>query len=215
MKPYYSHAGITIYHGDCREVLPKLSGRFAALTDPPYGVGVQYGAFDDTEENVKRLVGDVVPQLIGMSHRVNLTCGTRQIAFYPQFDWILCWLNRAGAFCNPWGFTCWQPILCYGPDPFLEKAMGSRPDVIEHSETAEKNGHPVPKPYWFWRKLINRCSIDESECLLDPFAGSGTTLRAAKDIGRKAIGIEIEERFCEIAARRLSQEVFDFSEVSS
>jgi site-specific DNA-methyltransferase (adenine-specific) len=211
MKPYYEHAGITIYHGDCREILPTLPKCDLLLTDPPYGVGLEYGQFDDTPANVRFLVADVIPMARAHSKRMLLTCGTRQIHFYPEPDWILCWLNRAGSFCNPWGFTCWQPILAYGPDPYLENSMGSRPDVIEHSETSEKNGHPCPKPIGFWQKLLNRGSVQTSDLIIDCFMGSGTTLKAAKDTGRKAIGIELEEKYCEIAAKRLSQEVFDFS----
>jgi site-specific DNA-methyltransferase (adenine-specific) len=211
LKPYYQHAGITIYHGDCREILPSLPKCDLLLTDPPYGIGLEYGVFDDTAENVRALVIELMPLARAHSKRVLLTCATRQICFYPEPDWILCWLNRAGSYCNPWGFTCWQPILCYGPDPYLAKQLGSRPDVIEHSERAEKNGHPCPKPLGFWKKLIARGSVDESDLVIDTCMGSGTTLRAAKDLGRKAIGIEIEERYCEIAAKRLSQEVFDFT----
>lgn len=211
MTPYFDDGhGHVIYHGDCREILPELPNVDLVLTDPPYGVRVEYGSFEDTADNVRQLVSSTMPLMLARSRRVVLTCATRQICFYPEPTWILCWLNRAGSFCNPWGFTCWQPVLCYGKDPYLERGMGSRPDVIEHSETAEKNGHPVPKPYHFWRKLLGRCSVEESEVILDPFMGSGTTLRAAKDLGRKAIGIEIEERYCEIAAKRLSQEVLEF-----
>lgn len=207
MKPYYEQDGITIYHGDCREILPSLQAD-VVLTDPPYGVGIQYGSFDDTMENVAALVRDVVPMCIAKARTVALTCGTRQIHLYPATTWVLCWLNRAGSFPNPWGFTCWQPILVYGPDPFLARSLGSRSDVIEHSETAEKNGHPVPKPEAFWRKLLVRIARP-TDSVLDPFMGSGTTLRVAKDMGMTATGIEIEERFCEIAARRLRQGVLD------
>jgi site-specific DNA-methyltransferase (adenine-specific) len=70
----------------------------------------------------------------------------------------------------------------------------------------EKNGHPCPKPLKAWRRLLNNISQPE-QTVLDPFMGSGTTLRTAKDLGRKAIGIEIEERYCEIAAKRLAQDV--------
>lgn len=203
MKPYYEKNGITIYHGDCRDVLPRLKPVNLVLTDPPYGVGVAYGQFDDTPENVRALVKDVMPVCISLAERTVLTCGTRQIHFYPEPTWILCWLNRAGSGMNPWGFTCWQPILVYGKDPYLQKSMGSRPDVIEWSEASEKNGHPVPKPTEFWGTLLRRVSVSKTDTVLDPFMGSGTTLRAAKDLGRKAIGIEIEERYCEIAAKRL------------
>lgn len=194
MKPYYDHNGIVIYHGDCRDILPQLEPVDLVLTDPPYGVGVEYSSFVDTADNVLALVSAVVPMCIDMSKRTVLTCSTRQIHFYPPPTWILCWLNRAGSSSNPWGFTCWQPILAYGKDPFMAARKGSRPDFIEHSEKSEKNGHPCPKPERFWRKLLHRCSVDPQENILDPFMGSGTTLRAAKDLGRKAIGIEIEEK---------------------
>jgi site-specific DNA-methyltransferase (adenine-specific) len=78
------------------------------------------------------------------------------------------------------------------------------------TETTEQNGHPCPKPYSAWRWLLERCS-DENTVVLDPFCGSGTTLVAAKDLGLRAIGIEIEEHYCEIAAKRLSQEVLTFA----
>lgn len=204
MKPYYEQDGITIYHGDCREILPYLRRAGLVLTDPPYGVGVNYGSFDDTPENVKRLVTSVMPLCIGAGRRVALTCGTRQICYYPEPTWILCWLNRAGSYCNPWGFTCWQPILVYGKDPYLERSMGSRPDIIEHSETAEKNGHPVPKPINLWKKIMLRVSHTD-DSVIDPFMGSGTTLVAAKHLGRRAIGIEIEQKYCDIAIERLAQ----------
>lgn len=211
MKPYYQDSAVTIYHGDCREILPSIGQFTLGLTDPPYGINLEYGVFIDTPENVQLIISEVVPLMLDRVKRAALTCGTRQIHYYPPPDWILCWLNRAGSFRNTWGFTCWQPILVYGKDPYLEKCLGSRPDIIEHCETAEKNGHPCPKPENFWRKLLARCSVDQSDSILDPFMGSGTTLRAAKDLGRKAIGIEIEEKYCEIAAKRMAQEVFTFT----
>jgi site-specific DNA-methyltransferase (adenine-specific) len=213
MKAYYEDSAVKIYHGDCREILPTLPRVDLVLTDPPYGVGINYGVFDDTPRNVRRLVADVIPVCIEKSERTALSCATRQIHFYPEPSWILCWLNRAGSYANPWGFTCWQPILVYGSDPYLQNRMGSRADVIEHSETALNLGHPCPKPENFWRKLLARCSVRDSDTVLDPFMGSGTTLRAAKDLGRKAIGIEIEERYCEIAARRMEQEVLPLNAV--
>ncbi len=213
MKAYYEHAGIRIYHADSREWLSSIPADLTfslVLTDPQYGVGVDYG-HEDTPEYVKRVCVPIIADLLPKAKRTVLTCGTRQILYYPEPSWILCWLNRAGSYANPWGFTCWQPILCYGPDPYLEKSLGSRPDVIEHSETAVKWGHPCPKPERFWKKLLERVSVTADETILDPFMGSGTTLRVAKDTGRKAIGIEIEEKYCEIAAKRLSHEVFEFA----
>ena len=210
IEPYYQHNGITIYLGDCLEIMPQLEPVDLVLTDPPYGNGTEYNSFNDTPENVKVLVKDAIPLALSKSKRAALTCATRQITWYPESTWILCWFNRAGSGLNPWGFTCWQPILVYGKDPYLEMQKGSQPDYIEHCEKSKKNGHPCPKPFNFWKKLLNRVSVRTSDTILDPFMGSGTTLVAAKELGRKAIGIEIEEKYCEIAVRRLSQEVFDF-----
>jgi DNA modification methylase len=198
-----------IYCQDCLTVLPKIPDKAIdlVLTDPPYGIGCQYGQFIDTPDNVKMLVKKSIPICITKSKRVALTCGTRQITFYPESDWILCWFNRAGAGMNPWGFTCWQPILVYGKDPYLENSLGSRPDFIEHCESSEKNGHPCPKPIFFWEKLLARTSVKNSDIILDPFLGSGTTAVAAKQLGRRFIGIEIEEKYCQIAVERLRQEV--------
>jgi len=210
MKPYYQDDYVTIYHGDCMEILPSMPNVGLVLTDPPYGVGVEYESFDDTEANAMDLAGKWVRVCIGKSSRVVFTCGVDRQWFYPRPTWVLCWANKAGANMNSWGFSCWQPILVYGKDVYLASGNGARPDLIEHGETSEKNGHPCPKPERFWKKLLCRCSIDDKEMVLDPFMGSGTTLRVAKDLGRKAIGIEIEEKYCEIAAKRMSQEVLDF-----
>ena len=73
------------------------------------------------------------------------------------------------------------------------------------------SGHPCPKPLKAWTWLLTKGSVESSDTILDPFMGSGTTLRAAKDLGRKAIGIEIEERYCEVAAKRMSQSVMEMA----
>ena len=213
MKPYFEEDGITIYNARAEEWLDAVPECFAVdlvLTDPPYGVGENYASFEDTPENVQAVVKEVIPRSRKHCTRMLLTCGTRQIHFYPAPDWILCWLNRAGSGMNPWGFTCWQPVLAYGSDPYLENSLGSRPDVIEHSETSENWGHPCPKPLGFWKRLLERGSVKSDDVVLDPFMGSGTTLRACKDSGRRCVGLEIEEKYCEIAAKRLSQKVFQF-----
>ena len=84
--------------------------------------------------------------------------------------------------------------------------LGSKATAIRSTATADKNGHPVSKPLPLMLWLVGLSSKD-GEIILDPFMGSGTTLVAAKNLGRKAIGIELEEKYCEIAATRLSQEV--------
>ena len=198
-----------VIQGDCLEVMKQMPDKCVdlCLTDFPYGIGENYDNFNDSERNVRDLINKSMPEILRVSKRVLLTCGTRQISWYPQSDWILAWVVPAGAGMNPWGFTCWQPILAYGKDPYLENRMGSRPDIIQHTETSEKNGHPCPKPIKFWEKLLLRGSVKTTDIIFDPFLGSGTTAVAAKHLGRNFIGIEISDKYCQIARDRLRQEV--------
>ena len=137
---------------------------------------------------------------------VLLTTGVTCLFQYPRPDWVLCWFMPNAAGVGPWGFCTWQPILAYGRDPF--SGHGSRPDGIERLvAVSEQNGHPCPKPLNIMRWLVQRGTVSAGQLVADPFMGNGTTLRAAKDLGRKAIGIEIEERYCEIAAKRMAQMV--------
>jgi DNA modification methylase len=202
---YYEeeNPSLKIYCGDCLEIMPLLPKVDLVVTDPPYGIGEAYDTFEDTSDNVKALAGKVIPFCLSITKRMAVSCATRQITFYPQSDWILCWFNKAGSGMNPWGFTCWQPILVYGKDPYLENKLGSRPDYIEHCETSPKNGHPCPKPTKFWKKLMIRVGAEYSDSILDPFLGSGTTLVACKELNRNGIGIEINPKYCEIAKKRL------------
>lgn len=207
MKPYYSENNITIIHGDCREVLPQLGIYDLVLTDPPYGVGLEYRTYKDTQSNLDTLIKEAVPLLIASGIVTLLTPGTLNQLKYPIPDWILAWVNPSGAFTSPWGFSCWQPILAYGKDPYLRDGLGSRPDIFIEYSNAEVNGHPCPKPLAIWMKLLKRGSTRKNDKILDPFMGSGTTLRAAKKLGHEALGIEIDEAYCEIAAKSLSQGV--------
>lgn len=227
MKPYYEQGGITIYHGDCREILPTLEPVDALITDPPYGVDLvtktsdyrDSAAFDkgeslkasvlyqDDPDHVRRLIGDVIPAALLISKRALVFCGARLMWAYPEPRAIGCVFTMAGAGRSPWGFQCMHPVLFYGKDPYLEDGLGSRPNSMKDDQpNREHFDHPCPKPLHWMRWAVARASRD-GETILDPFMGSGTTLRAAKDLGRKAIGIEIEEKYCEIAANRLRQEV--------
>ena len=95
------------------------------------------------------------------------------------------------------------------PDPAPGRTiMSGRKIATDSRDTRASNGHPTPRKYEHVRWLVNWYA---GESVIDPFMGSGTTLRAAKDLGRKAIGIEIEEKYCEIAAKRMAQEVLEFS----
>ncbi len=202
MKPYYDHKGITIYHGDCREILPDLPKVDLVLTDPPYGIGrvmkggkgtgswtlLAYGNEWDKKPIDKERLWNCM-----LKGNKAIVWGGNYFSLPPSRCWLV-W-NKTNAVptmgqCELAWTNQDRPIQCFsGP-------VGNN-----------NFGHPTEKPI----KLIT-WSIIESRTngtILDPFMGSGTTLRAAKDLGRKAIGIEIEEKYCEIAAKRLSQEVLN------
>lgn len=192
----------TLYLGDCLEILPTLPKVDAVITDPPYGIGLEYGSYVDSKENLATLAPSVVDACKALAKVVSITPGNLNQYLYQQPTWTLCWFNRAGAGSGPWGFSCWQPILCYGPDPYLAAGKGRRPDFIEWSETAEKSDHPCPKPTKFMQRWISRVSLDGT--VLDPFMGSGTTGVACHALNRPFIGIEIEPRYFDIACERIT-----------
>ena len=217
MKPYYEADGITIYNADCRDVLPSLSAD-VLLTDPPYGVdggrGGQarrvdgkakyHGDWPDTVDYIRDVVVPAVTQAVRMTDRGAVTPGVRCLFMYPTPHDMGVFFSPASASFSSWGIQTCHPILYYGLD--YRRGKGPLPNGRSINEAAPKNGHPCPKPFKAWKWLAEKVSL-EGETIIDPFMGSGTTLRAAKDLGRKAIGIEIEERYCEIAVKRLAQEV--------
>ncbi len=207
IKPYYNKDGITICNGDCLEVMKQFGDKSfdLVLTDPPYGVGYEYDSIDDTQENLKVLVDKAMPEILRVGERALITCGVANIGLYPKPRWILNWVSTAGAGSGPWGFCCWQPILAYGKDPYLQNRMGRRPDIFMSNERSEKNVHSCPKPINLWTDVLKRGSVKDTDRILDPFMGSGTTLVAARKLGRKAVGIEISEKYCEIAVKRLNE----------
>ena len=200
MKPYYDKGGITIYHGDCREVLPLLPRMAALVTDPPYGIyacGGKWGHKADLQwdrqpaENVHRLLAVTEQQIIW---------GGNYFSLPPSRGWLV-WYKRDSV-----------PSAADVELAWTSFDMNARLiDQTIAATNAERVGHPTQKPLAVMLWSLSYTTGD----VLDPFMGSGTTLRAAKDLGRKAIGIEIEERYCEIAAKRLGQEVFNFSSAHS
>ncbi len=218
--PYYEDSAVKIYHGDSRELLPKLPKADLVLTDWPYGIGIDYGVYDDSKDNLDALISNLLPKMRVCAPVVAFSCGVVNQWQFPKPTWVISWF-QINAFTSTgfYGFNMWQPILCYGTDPYLKRGRGRQQDVIQTAASLGVSDrsdnpppdHPCPKPLPSWRKILARLSPDDSDTVLDPLMGSGTTLRAAKDLGRKAIGIEIEERYCEIAARRMAQEVFQFA----
>jgi site-specific DNA-methyltransferase (adenine-specific) len=246
--PYYEEPenGITIYHGDCREILPQLDPVDLILTDPPYGHNNNNGDLIHRRElalgHVKKgiaVAGEARPIANDAPEETNELV---QWAF-KEFNRLL----KPGCCC----------CCCCGggPDPqfarwslWLDEAIGFKQAVVwdkgglgmgwhyrrnyELILVAEKPGkackwygghnqanviringikptaddHPTPKPLELFQLFINLHSIP-GDTILDPFMGAGTTLRAAKDLHRKAIGIELEQKYCDIAIQRLQQEV--------
>ena len=215
VKPYFERDGIVIYHGDCREILPGLTAD-SVVTDPPYGLEFNYLSYDDSIENLRGLILDVFPLMRTATQRQFVMCGPTQITEYPRADWVMSvtW-NTTGSF-GKYGYNQWTPVLCFGSDlaGFGNVNGMTKGDVLRinggggvgFNRSEDERKHTCPKPVTMMRPVIQRLT-SPGETILDPFMGSGTTLRVAADLGRRAIGIEIEERYCEIAARRLDQMV--------
>lgn len=221
MKPYYQHAGITIYHGNCLDILPHITAD-VAITDPPYGVNLGAGAgssryknepylnLSDDEEFVTSVCVPAVSLCLERFGRVAMTPGNRCMFAYPRPTDVGIWYNPASTNRGAWGFCFANAfIFFYGNDPH-NVGNGMIPNSLAgHCDSVDGIDHPCPKPLLFASWLVKRASRPQ-EIICDPFTGSGSFLIAAKNLGRKAIGIEIEEKYCEIAAKRLSQEVFQF-----
>jgi site-specific DNA-methyltransferase (adenine-specific) len=197
VKPYYEQDGITIYHGDCREVSCELAAD-AMLTDPPYGVGK--ASWDN---------GSVLPPPVNGVRSIGLMPGVRNLLRCPpmlhglEYKWTLVAHLTNGMTRGDIGYGNWIACVLYAENGLSLYEQGG--DVKRFAVGRDpKPSHPSPKPRapceWFLGRL-------PGDVIVDPFCGSGTTLLAALNAGRKAIGIEIDEGYCEIAARRLDQTV--------
>ena len=213
MKPYFQDDAVTIYHGDCREILPTLHGDIdLVLTDPPYGI-----ALANHDPNGRRALRSYAVAGDESGHTgqevLDRYRDAATIAFAcPERPWRGCWnqylvWNKGGGTGGGgeptlYWYRTWELIqvrrlgVLQGQRDSAVLAFGGRGN--------EFSLHPTQKPLTLLRYLVAKTT---AQTVLDPFMGSGTTLRAAKDLGRKAIGIEIEERYCEIAAKRMAQGV--------
>lgn len=206
IKPYYEEKGITIYHGDCREIVPQLTVDLI-LTDPPYGMN-----FQSNHRTIKhsKIVGDdrmdvdfIITLIMKADRACYVFCRWDNLYMMPPPKSVLVWIKNnwsMGDLLHEHGRQ-WEAICFYpGKNHEFIKRI---PDVINADRTGN-NDHPTEKPSGLLRIILE---ANHGNIILDPFMGSGTTLRAAKDSGRTAIGIEIEEKYCEIAVKRLAQEV--------
>ena len=202
-KPFYEDEWVTLFHQDCCDILPNLGLIHLTLTDPPYNVGIDYGrATNDQRVNYAQWCRNWFYQCRLLSHSISITPGTVNVSMWCNIappNWIIAWYKPGAMGNSPFGVCNWEPILFWG------KAKRNRgTDVVVAPIIPDKslNNHPCPKPIKWATGLVSLLT-DGKETVLDPFAGSGTTLVAAKQLGRKSIGIEIELKYCEIAADRL------------
>ena len=220
LTPYYEHGGIVIYHGDCREILPYVACD-AIVTDPPYKLSQEYSASVDADNLVAvASVGWVAPLLLQ-----SIRIGGMAAVFYDtrilplaleafrKSGWKylrhLTLYRRWGVASKTHGWMSTSDFVLLFQRPGAKEAYygDTNHDVfVKGSPEPESYGHPSQKPLVFVRQLVANLTPPHG-VVCDPWAGSGTSLVAAQHLSRRAIGIEIEERYCEIAAKRLQQEV--------
>ena len=205
---------ITLYEGDCLEVLPTLTGVDAVVTDPPYGVEFQGKNTKHTHRNSEGYASGiddptigprVVSECVRLFERVLVTAPARNAFDYPKPVEIGSVFCPSGAGLGRWGFIGTHPILYYGKCPYLAKGMGHRPNSFQSFANSDKVDHPCPKPVAWMQWLIRKATTELGQTILDPFAGSGTTGIAALMEGRKAILIEKDAKYCDVIRRRVER----------
>lgn len=218
MKPYYQHQGITIYHGDCREIVPNLTyenidiAYDSVVSDPPYGMDFLSGHRIESHGKIQNDQDEeMLLYAIGLPfyHSKYIFGRWDNLTSIPKPKSVITWIknNHSMGDLDHEHARKTESIFFY-PNTGHSWPKERPLDVIFCDRTGNEQ-HPTEKPVSLMAKIVSWTS----GIVLDPFMGSGTTLRAAKDLNRKAIGIELEEKYCEIAAKRLSQEVFDFGGV--
>lgn len=229
-KPYYhdERAGITIYHGDCREILPELPMVDLVLTDPPFSEYTHKNAKSNRDKgHGNKAIDFSAIDFSAIEKLLQNTNCSRWFVSFMDFRHIV----QLEMLCpEPWEFMRFGVWVKTNPMPQIcadRPAKGWDGIAYLHNKNSKRwwNGgghhgnwigpvitdglHPTQKPVGFLGTSIQRFT-NENDLILDPFLGSGTTLVAAKQLGRRGIGIELEEKYCEIAAKRLAQEVMQF-----
>ena len=212
--PYYTDDLVTLYHGDCLEITEWLAAD-VLVTDPPYGMAYNSGwvkgrpersiAGDNdltVRDNALAAWGDIRPAIVFGTWPVAKPAGVKQTGIWDKGD-----DPGMGDLTIPWG-SSFEEFYILGSG-FVGKRGGA---VIRANKPpiATRPDHPTPKPIGLMEVLIAKTV----GTVADPFAGSGATLLAARNLGRRSIGVELEERYCELIAKRLSQQTFDLGEIA-
>lgn len=210
MSLYYQDDFVTLYHGDCLKDHSEWLGADVLVTDPPYGMAyesnrVKGRASQAVANDATTEVRDAAlaawggrPAIAFGKWNVDRPAGVRARLIWSKGD-----DPGMGDLTFPWG-NSEEEIYVLG-----KGFKGKRgPNVPVHSKppAGNRDAHPTPKPVPLMERLIEKCPPG---VIADPFAGSGATLVAAKNLGRRVIGVELEERYCEIIAKRCAQEVLD------
>jgi len=214
MDPYYTDDMVTLYHGDCLEIDEWLDAD-VLVTDPPYGMAYVSGWMRQKSERVAvandQTIGVRNAALTMWGIKPAAVFGTWRIARPDNTAALLIWHKAKvgagmGDLSMPWGNST-EEIYILGAG-WRGKRISNVIATYEQrggaNGLAAEVGHPTPKPVQLMEHIIERAP---DGVIADPFAGSGSTLLAARNLGRHAIGVELEERYCEIIARRLSQGV--------
>lgn len=212
IKPYYQDSAVTIYHGDCRQIVPVLGKFDLLLTDPPYGIDAgnrkriasranaaaarDYG---DNEWDLKPAESSLIDELVAKAEH-SIIWGGNYFRVAPSAGWLVWDKQNTGDFAD--GELAWTNL-----DMAVRIFRLMWNGMLRAGESrGVPRVHPTQKPVELMRWCLQ--FVPESRTILDPFMGSGTTLRASKDLNKlHCIGIELEERYCEIAAKRMAQEV--------
>ena len=218
LTPYYDHGGITIYHGDCREILPRIEQFPVCITDPVWPNSVFPGIVDPSKlfsEAAQMLSCSRLVVHLGCSSDPRFLAGVPDRLPFVRVSWlrhirpayrgrILVGSDVAYVFGDVPKSKPGQHLL---PGECVARGSNQKRKARRFEMDYESLPHPCPRRYEHVSWLVN--TYGEGG-VIDPFAGTGTTLLAAKNLGLKSCGIETEERYCEIAAKRLSQEVLAF-----
>ena len=256
IKPYYEHNGITIYHGDCREIMAGLDAPDLIIADPPYGIsivaanvsigggesydipfggrkasGTDGAAKPFGSQSVRGSVGasNIIPvnkyaPIVGdESTETAVTSFATAYKLFPKSVHVWWGANYYADSLPP--SSCWYVWDKNNTGNFADAELAwcskktavrlfkhTWNGLLKESERNQRRVHPTQKPVALMKWIIQQ--NEGCKTLLDPFMGSAPTLIAAKELGLNAVGIEMSEEYCEIAAKRLAQEVLQFPEAA-